>query len=542
MIPSPSATRRCHRFIHSLSGLLLLAIAPVAGPAAATEWDLSYKRAFTNPEAVIPPQCYTRTEGRFNPCYTCHQAEIPGEGRANLMDDGHLQGAYAFSEIGLKNHWTNLFVDRRAAVAAISDAEILAYVAQDNYTPLVETLRARGFRGWMPDLADLADPARAFDAQGRARDGSGWVAFQYKPLPSTFWPTNGSIDDVMIRLPPAFRQNASGEPAWPVYLANLGILEAALKGLAEIETPPLNEQVVGADLDGDGALSSATRLRRRDHYLGGASDVPVVSFLYPVGTEFLHTVRYLGVDAAGSIHAAARMKELRYLRKERWLDKATLGALYDEEAWEKQQGFLPQIGWQGERGAVNGFGWRLQGFIEDAQGRLRPQGHEETFFCKGCHTSLGATIDQTFAFPRKLPGARGWGYLNLHGMPDAPTHGELEGEIHQYLRRVGGGDEFRANTEMRARWFGPDGLPDVDRLAQTQDVYTLITPSPQRALLLNKAYLTIVREQSFLQGRDATLLPAKNVYREIDPKTQPLAEEHRVKGNLLLDWSKAPPP
>jgi hypothetical protein len=517
-----------------------LAAAPPTG--AAPDWDLAYRPHFTNPEAVIPPQCYTRTEGHFNPCYTCHQAEVTGEGRANLMDDGHLQGTYSFSDTGRRNHWANLFVDRRAAVAAISDALIRAYVTQNNYTPLVQTLRARGFRGWIPDLADLADPARAFDAQGRARDGSGWVAFQYPPLPSTFWPTNGSIDDVMIRLPPAFRQNAAGEPAWPVYLANLGILEAAIKGLAEIETPPLDEQVVGADLDGDGRLSSVTRMHRPAHYLGGASGVPVVSFLYPVGTEFLHTVRYLDLDAAGGIHAAARMKEVRYLRKERWPDKATLGALYDKEAWEKQQGFLPRIGWQGERGAVNGFGWRLLGFIEDAQGHLRPQNHEETFFCKGCHTSIGATIDQTFAFPRKLPGARGWGYQDLHGMPDAPMRGETEGEIRQYLRRVGGGDEFRANTEMQARWFGADGQADAVRLAQAKDVYTLIAPSPERALRLNKAYLTIVREQSFLRGRDATLVPATHVYREIDPHTQPLAPEHRVQGSLLLDWSHTSAP
>lgn len=546
MITIPLPARRPRSRLPRLCGAALLILtahlAAEPTPEAASGWNLAYRRHFTNPEAVIPPQCYTRTEGRFNPCYTCHQAEIPGEGRANLMDDGHLQGAYTFSAVGLKNHWTNLFVDRRAAIATISDAQIRAYVAQDNYTPLIRTLHTRGFRGWIPDLADLADPGRAFDTQGRARDGSGWVAFQYQPLPSTFWPTNGSIDDVMIRLPPAFRQDASGQPAWPVYLANLGILEAAIKGLAQIETPPLDERAVGADLDGDGRLSSATHLRRPDHYLGGARDVPVVTFLYPLGTEFLHTVRYLGVDDRGGIHAPARMKEVRYLRKERWLDKATLGVLYDEEAWEKQQGFLPQIGWQGERGAVNGFGWRLQGFIEDAQGELRPQNHEETFFCKGCHTSIGATIDQSFAFPRKLPGARGLGYQNLRGMPDAPMRGETEGEIRQYLRRVGGGDEFRANDEMRTRWFGADGQPDVARLAQAKDIYTLIAPSPERALMLNKAYLILVREQSFLRGRDATIVPAANVYREVDPDVPPLAPEHRVQGELLLDWSRAHSP
>lgn len=512
-----------------------------AAPDPAT-WDTDYRRVLTNPEAVIPPQCYTRTEGRFNPCYTCHQSRPVREGRPNLMDDGHLQGAYAFSEVGRENHWTNLFVDRRAAIAAISDAEIHSYVAVDNYTPLIDTLRRRGFRGWVPDLADLADPVRAFDDQGRARDGSGWVAFQYKPLPSTFWPTNGSFDDVMIRLPQAFREDAAGAPSWPIYLANLGILEAAIKGLTSIDTPPIDERTIGRDLDADGRLGPSTHLRRPDRYLGGASTVAVVPFLYPVGTEFLHTVRYLAVDGRGGIHPAARMKEVRYLVKERWLDEANLGALYDEEAWEKQQGFLPQMGWQAERGAVNGFGWRLQGFIEDAQGHLRPQTQEETFFCKGCHTSLGATIDQTFAFPRKLPGARGQGYIELRGMPDAPMLGEVEGEIRQYLRRVGGGDEFRANGEMIERWFAPDGQPDPVRLAQAKDVYTLITPSAARALALDKAYLGIVREQSFRHGRDATLMPTVNVYRQVDPEVPPLAPEHRAEGNLLLDWSSVTRP
>ncbi|MFZ5532647.1 MAG: hypothetical protein ACOY5H_03820 [Pseudomonadota bacterium] len=536
MITTPPRLRRPTHWLAMAVALSLGHVAVHAEPKPAA-WDTSYRRVLTNPEAVIPPQCYTRTEGRFNPCYTCHQSHPVSEGRPNHMDDGHLQGAYTFSDIGRENHWTNLFVDRRAAIAAISDAEISRYVAADNYTPLIETARRRGFRGWVPDLADLADPARAFDAQGRARDGSGWIAFQYKPLPSTFWPTNGSFDDVMIRLPPPFRQDAAGVPSWPVYLANLAILEAAIKGQKSIDTPTIDERAVGVDLDADGRLGLATRLRRPDHYLGGASAVPVVAFLYPVGTEFLHTVRYLAVDAQGEIHPAARMKEVRYLVKERWLDPAHLGALYDEEAWEKQQGMLPQMGWQAEQGAVNGFGWRLQGFIEDAQGQLRPQTQEETFFCKGCHTSIGATIDQTFAFARKIPGARGQGYIDLRGMPDAPMLGEVEGEIHQYLHRVGGGDEFRANGEMIERWFGPNGQPDAARLARARDVHTLITPSPARALALNKAYLSIVREQSFTRGRDATLVPTTNVYRQVDPDVPPLAPEHRAQGNIFLDWS-----
>src|SRR5690606_3587674 len=64
-----------------------------------------------NREAVIPPQCYTRTEGRHNPCYVCHQDALPG--RENTMNDAGLQVAYSFSDLGLTNHWQNLFEDRR---------------------------------------------------------------------------------------------------------------------------------------------------------------------------------------------------------------------------------------------------------------------------------------------------------------------------------------------------------------------------------------------------------------------------------------------
>ena len=59
-----------------------------------------------NREAIIPPQCYTKTEGEHNPCYVCHQNNLPG--RENTMNDGDIQLAYSFSEVGLTNHWKNL--------------------------------------------------------------------------------------------------------------------------------------------------------------------------------------------------------------------------------------------------------------------------------------------------------------------------------------------------------------------------------------------------------------------------------------------------
>jgi hypothetical protein len=60
-------------------------------------------------------------------------------------------------------------------------------------------------------------------------------------------------------------------------------------------------------------------------------------------------------------------------------------------------------------GLLNDFGWQLQGFIEDAEGRLRLQTQEEHLFCMGCHSNIGVTVDQTFSFPRKVPGKEAGG-------------------------------------------------------------------------------------------------------------------------------------
>src|SRR5690606_35647612 len=149
----------------------------------------------------------------------------------------------------------------------------------------------------------------------------------------------------------------------------------------------------------------------------------------------------------------------------------------------------------------NALGWYLSGFIEDYEGELRPQTYEEGMFCMGCHTSIGTTLDSTFSFARKVPGGQGFRYIDLVGMPDAPSRGEPDtGEILAYLKRAGGGSEFRENDEMRERWFREDGSVDEAKVREA-DVYTLLAPSRRRALNLNKAYLHIVRHQSYRLGR-----------------------------------------
>jgi len=499
--------------------------------------EVNPRQTAFNHEAPIPPQCYTKTDGRFNPCYVCHQNQKPG--RENAMNDGELQVEYAFSDVGMTNHWKNLFEDRSAAVAAISDDDILDWIDDDNYSALAARLRAAGFEGWIPDLEGLEQAAGAFDEHGFAKDGSHWVAFNYKPFPSTFWPTNGSTDDVMIRLAEAFRTDASGNYSPDVYRANLAIVEGQIKGLDEISCLPVDERELGVDLDRDGSLGTAAVVRKLDGYVGAASEIYLDRGLYPEGTEFLHTVRYVGFDDAGRITLSRRMKEVRYLRKWRRFPKEVYAREYQLEGFAKEAGRLPKYLLIGDKGLDNGFGWSVQSFLEGVDGELRQATYEENLFCMGCHTSIGATIDKTFSFPRKVDGAAGWGYIDLVGMPDAPSMGEEQGEIATYLERVGGGGEFRSNPEMQARWFKADGSVNSAAVAAASDVYTLITPSRERALMLNKAYRAIVAEQDYLYGRDAFVTPPANVYEYIDNETAPtLPLEHFHTWDIRLDWSR----
>ena len=380
-------------------------------------------RTVFNKEAIIPPQCYTKTEGQHNPCYVCHQNAVPQ--RENTMNDGDLQLAYSFSDVGMTNHWNNLFEDRSSDVAAISDQAIMEWVNQENYSELPGRLEAAGFEGWIPDLEGLELAEKAFDEHGFALDGSHWVAFNYKPLPSTFWPTNGSTDDVMIRLPAEFRTDTEGNASRDVYVANLSILEASIKGYEQISTPPIDERIVGVDLDADGELGVTALITDVEHYVGAAAGRYRDTYLYPTGTEFLHTVRYLGISSTGDIAPSPRMKEVRYMRKWQRYPKVVYQRQYQLEGFAKEIGQLPQYKHLGDYGLDNGFGWSIQGFIEDRQGRLRAGTYEETLFCMGCHTSIGATIDKTFSFARKVDGAAGWGYIDLKDMPDATEHGRI---------------------------------------------------------------------------------------------------------------------
>jgi hypothetical protein len=486
-----------------------------------------------NLEASVPPMCYTQTGGTSNPCWVCH---TQGQGRTRL-DDSSLQETYAFSDSALTNHWTNLFVDRRSDIARVSDDEMLRWVRTDNNSPLLAAMAKMpaSYTGFRPDL----DLSRGFDDEGFARDGSQWRAVRYQPFLGAFWPTNGSTSDVFIRLPPAFRRTREQ------YRVNLTLVEAALS-ITDYATKRIDraiesvdERVLGEDLDGDGELrAQTTRLRRLPVHYAGVADL-VVAQAYPPGTELLHTVRYL--DPGASDRFATRLKELRYMRKVENPDDWGRLRAYNDEADDKADGTLPTYAGDPEVGLLGPFGWQLQGYIEDARGALRVQTMEEHRACMGCHGNIGVTIDNTFSIARKVPGADGWRHQDLRGLHDRPQVGHSQPELVEYFTRVQGGDETRSNDELLARFF-VGGHLDVEAL-RAGDLASTLFPSRERALALDKAYLAIVREQSFVRGRDAVLHPATRVHRAITTEgtglhidaADPNARTYR-DGRLHLVW------
>lgn len=538
-----------------LAGWICACESPRDLPAKARDTGTISKRAqLTNRFAYIPPQCFTQVaDGPSlrvqNPCYVCHaEASDP-----NFASQPEVQLTYDFPQAHAgrdpRNAWRNLFRDLRPAIARISDAEILAFVSQDNYLAAggSNAIAARlvqpkatwdvdgdgRWGGYSPDAY------YQFDAQGfdRAPDGtpSGYRAFAYYPLPGAFMPSNGSFDDVLIRLPPLFRTDAQGREDYAVYALNLAVVEAMIRR-ADVPVAPVDERALGVDLDRDGLLGEARSIhyayRPRDpesmHYVGAAGAeqrrgrLRIAPGLFPAGTEFLHSVRYLALDAEGRVRAAPRMKELRYARKSRWLSYAELQDHAQREA--KEAALNPDrpelFHGDAERGLQNAIGWVYQGFIEDERGELRPQTHEETLSCMGCHGGLSATEDSAFAFARKLQTGPAFGWHpprwdTREPVPD-PMRADGEPEYASYLKLNPEGDGYRSNDEVREHFFDPAGKPRRAAFdALSRDVNELLLPSPARALKLNKAYRVLVREQSFVHGRDAVLAPRAKVLRDV---------------------------
>lgn len=491
----------------------------------------------SNHFAYIPPQCYAKVEAGAgkrvrNPCYTCHTDSVP----PNYVGDSELQLTRSLPSGALKNQWSNLSDPASGRLPPPSDDELRRFLRASNYLvdgriPLADTLRSlpaawdgQGDGKWDGFVPDVW---YRFDEQGfdHAPDGApnGWRAFTAYPLPGAFMPTNGSAGDVLIRLDSVFRQNAAGAPDAAVYVANLAIVEALITR-ADVPLDALDEQALGVDLDLDGRLAVAHRVVFRAgphgttplHYAGKAQaleasgELPIAAGLFPVGTEFFHTVRYLDVTDAGQVVPGAHLKELRYAKKMRWYASADLKAIIEGEAREQsktEDGSHPVL-WSFDHGIDNGQGWYLQGFIEAADGALRPQTFEETAYCAGCHGGVGRTTDSIFSFARKLPASapnRGWFHFSQHGLNGVSEPRSRAGvyEYSQYLEQAQGGDDYAENDEVQRRFFDERGAVRPAALAQLHaDVTQLLLPSPERALALDRAYLATAREQTFVRGRD----------------------------------------
>lgn len=538
--------------------------------------DLKSKK-LNNQSAYIPSQCYTKTVNDkndnilHNPCFSCHTKNKEPN---FTLSDADLQEAYDFPDLAYTNPWTNLFKDRTSAVSKMSDKEILNYIRKDNYKDSngkiilkskLENLDVNWdfnnngiWDGYIPDVNFIFDK-EGFDKNDKG-EYTGWRAFAYYPFLGTFWPTNGSTDDVLIRLSKAFQNDEFGNFDLEIYKLNLSIIESLIKQ-KDITIDNIDENKYNVDLDQNGKLNITNKVvfkwllpKYKMSYVGEAKKLldkkiqKIAPGLYPVGTEFIHSVRYLDINSKNEIKMSNRMKELRYAKKNNWNTYSQLSNLGFSEIKEKHDFpdridvYLGDI----EKGLSNKRGWYYQAFIEDSKGELRPQNYEETVFCMGCHSNIGVTTDSSFVFQRKFEEntfSQGWYHWTQNGFKNIKDKKLDNGETEytRYLKVNSSGDEFRSNKEILDKFFKKDWEKDTINIEKDlisklnnpninleqkwkfkkeiekikNDISYLILPSVKRALLLNKAYKVIVDEQSYIYGRDTHIKPTKNVHKKI---------------------------
>ncbi len=453
-----------------------------------------------------------------NPCYVCHtQANTP---YANETTDFELTFKYSFPEEIKKrgNPWLNAIRPdlTLANIPMPSDSEIQAWIRQDNWTPAYIS-RGQGAYKYFPDVPPLyvysnqgykLNP-QVVDEEGFIHDPqtgqlTGWRVFKWKPFPG-FFPTNGRIDSTLIRLPEEFRTDIN------TYKKNLAIVECAVKGIKPGEICK-NTEV------GDFVMP--------EYYEGGAKHVRVVAYQYPPGTEFAHPIYYLDPQNTYSFKSL-RLKEMRYMKKISYADLSQGG----EEEEEEDKFF-----W--DKGLVFNLSknWLMVGFIENKDGSLRPQSAEEMKFCISCHGGIGGSVDATFTYWRKAPGAGGWmeqdynltvknikdwNYASYEGQIGESLKGLINlvrGEYQLYFAMTDGGDHFRSNQEVRSRISkDPNKISFI--LSPEDNILTnpslinyldeqgyikadLFLPSVERAYAIDKQYFRVVQAQAFRFGRD----------------------------------------
>ena len=427
-----------------------------------------------NEDPAIPPQCWIETSyGTQNACKYCHTTEMARLEHGNawpMAETLEAQVLYSFPSPNLNAvHWQNVIHPQRL-IARLQEADIaiprpgdpdnLRYVRTDNWRDAYGRARPEGDTTWdngsnpdhplrlLPALdPDHLYPYRSDDPTGGGRHGyvdpegfvrdadggyTGWRAVNFFPY-AIFTPLGGSVSGIYIRLPEPFMRQ-DGEVDIAVLRRNLDLLAQ------NIQDRPLERQ----------------------SYYGDAGDVPVKKGFYPVGTEFAHPLHYVDLAADGERGAgldgvvgegrdyefpgtrSKRVKEVRYMYK--WED-VDLDDLGPDEASEGTVLGRPWQGW-----IDNKAGWVLAAYIEDRQGRLRPQSTEELLQCLGCHSAVGNTVDSVWSLQRKLPGERGWGemdygdYRSAHPgrtrLPDYRNRNLDQGELEYFYWSVVGADLF----------------------------------------------------------------------------------------------------
>lgn len=509
------------------------------------ENNISYTNIINTRGSYITSMCYTKTMDEttntvFNPCYSCHtKGKIP-----NYYNDTNLQMEYNFPAEVMKNPFINLFKDRSTKVASMADSAILAYVRESNYLNHEgEILPAHElpieWKGYRPDCYFQFDED-GFDKDPKGKY-TGWRAFRYYPFLGTFWPTNGSTDDVLIRLDPIFTQDENNTFDKEIYMLNLTIVESLIKEKELLLPFAIDEKVYGIDLNSNGVLDTTLSVSPMiESYVGLAKlylreeKIHLARGLFPENTEFLHSVRYIDWDdEKEQISISARMKELRYAKKYTWkrygeIERAAQSEFLESLALDSSEATMALFKGNYEEGLRNEIGWVYQGFVENKSGKLRPQTHEETISCMGCHSHLGATTDSTFAFARKFEGVNkdnndyGWNHWSqkgLNGLTEPMVEYKNIGNQYEYsfyLQNNHSANEFRNNDEVQTLFFDDNGSIKQDMINLLhEDITVLLFPSKERALDLNKGYKTIVEEQSYIFGRDTHIEPMKNVYTEI---------------------------
>jgi hypothetical protein len=133
------------------------------------------------------------------------------------------------------------------------------------------------------------------------------------------------MDDVLIRLHPALREDASGKRNSEIYAINLAIVEALISR-RDVAIDPVDEVALGVDLDLDGRLGRALRVafdarangETSMRYVGraGILDAARPFSIAPGSSHWeptlLHSVRSLDVMSAGvaaAPHERAAIRE-----------------------------------------------------------------------------------------------------------------------------------------------------------------------------------------------------------------------------------------